>query len=150
MRICFLGHRNFQASREMENKLISIIEEYTDGCDHEFFFGGYGAFDDFAFRCAKKTRSVNRARMIYVTPYITESYLKNQMEYHQNKYDEIIYPEIENTPLRFAISTRNKWMAKESDVVICYINHAFGGAYDAVKYAKSKEKVIINIGNLKI
>ena len=51
----------------------------------------------------------------------------------------IIYPELDNVPLRFAISKRNKWMVEQADIVIAYITHTYGGAYATYRHAK-KEK----------
>ena len=148
MRICFFGHADYNYPLETKEALTHILRDYVDRFDCEFLFGGYGRFDDLAYRCVKELCSPNRIRAVFVTPYITESYLKNQLEYHKNKYDEVIYPEIENVSLKFAISARNKWMVEQSDVVITYVNQGFGGAYSALKYAKSKRKFVINLGTL--
>ena len=67
----------------------------------------------------------------------------------QNKYDNLtntIYPEgLETVPKRFAISWRNKWMIQESDVVVTYITHSWGGAAQFADLAKRKKKRVINI-----
>ena len=146
MRICFFGHADYNYSLETKDSLTLILKDYTEKFDCEFLFGGYGRFDDLAYRCVKELCSQNRISAVFVTPYITESYLKNQLEYHKNKYDEVIYPEIENTPLKFAITARNKWMVEQSDLVITYVNKNYGGAYSALKYARNKGKTIINLG----
>ena len=147
MRICFFGHADFTGSEELEYRLISIIHKYTDTEDCEFLFGGYGRFDDFAFYCVSKLVSPFAIRKTFVTPYITESYQKNQLEYRKYKYDLVIYPEIENVPYKFAISARNKWIVEHSDIVICYVNHRYGGAYSIYSYAK-KKKQTFNLGIL--
>ncbi len=38
-------------------------------------------------------------------------------------------------------------MVKNSDAIIVYITHQWGGAYQAYKYAKSLNKVIFNIAD---
>ena len=63
-------------------------------------------------------------------------------------YDAIVYPEIEDKPLKFAISYRNKWMAEQADLVIAYVNHNSGGAWQTYQHAKRKKKTIINLGKL--
>ena len=60
-------------------------------------------------------------------------------------YDASIYPPIENTPPRFAISKRNEWMMTNADLIIVYVNHNYGGAYQSLQVAKRKKKEIINI-----
>ena len=48
------------------------------------------------------------------------------------------------TAVSAAIKARNRWMVDNSDLIICYIIRNYGGAADAVKYARHKEKRIIN------
>jgi uncharacterized phage-like protein YoqJ len=115
----------------------------------EIYLGGYGGFDSFAYTCCKKYQSTHRNITIwFITPYITESYQKNRLEHYSRMYDGIIYPEIENKPLKFAITYRNRWMVEKSDYVIAYVDHAFGGAYKTYRYAKTKGKRIINLASL--
>ena len=143
MRICFFGHRDFSVTDELKERLMQVLKEnITEDC--EFFFGGYGVFDNLAYKCVSELALPYRIKKTFITPYITENYLKNHVEYHRYKYDDIVYPDIESTPYRFAISARNRWMVAESDVIICYINHAYGGAYQAVKNGRGKKT--INIG----
>ena len=78
---------------------------------------------------------------IFVTPYITLQYRKNHLDFIKGNYDLIIYPEIEGKPLKYAITYRNRWMVERSDALICGIDHSWGGAYKAYKYAKKQEKV---------
>ena len=44
-----------------------------------------------------------------------------------------------------AIQVRNREIIDRSDMVICYITHKSGGAYQSVQYAEKLEKRIINI-----
>ena len=84
--------------------------------------------------------------MVYVTPYISlpEQAKIKEMQ-RSDMYDTSIYPPIENIPPRFAISSRNKWMATNADLIIAYVNHDFGGAYKSLQVAKRIKKRIINI-----
>ncbi|MBQ3489992.1 MAG: hypothetical protein IJA86_05345 [Clostridia bacterium] len=59
--------------------------------------------------------------------------------------DTSIYPPIEQVPPRFAISKRNEWMMANADLIIAYVNHEYGGAYQSLRVAKRKKKKIINI-----
>ena len=52
---------------------------------------------------------------------------------------------IESVPKRFAISFSNNYMVNESDTVVCYITHDWGGAAQFVEKANKKGKVIINL-----
>lgn len=59
---------------------------------------------------------------------------------------ETMYPEgLETAPKRFAISKRNDWMLSQSDFVICYVWHHFGGASQFVEKAKRQNKTVISI-----
>ena len=60
-------------------------------------------------------------------------------------YDSSIYPPIEKVPPKFAISKRNEWMITNSDLIIAYVNHNYGGAYKTLEIAKRRKKKIINI-----
>ena len=147
MVITFFGHSDFRASNEHKEKIMQVILKFVPSEEICFYLGGYGAFDEFAYNCCRefKTRRPE-SKLIFVTPYITEHYQKNHLRCLKEKYDGIVYPEIENVPLRYAISARNKWMVEKSDLVIAYVNHSWGGAFSACRVAKAKGKKIINIG----
>lgn len=63
-------------------------------------------------------------------------------------YDSIVYPQIEDKPLRFAISYRNRWMVKGADLVVAYVNHKWGGAYKTYAYAIKLGKMIFNLAEI--
>ena len=69
--------------------------------------------------------------------------IKNWMELRI--YVSFIYPPLEKVPLKFAINKRNEWMIDQSDFVIAYVEHSFGGAYQSLKYAYRKGKRIVNL-----
>ena len=41
-------------------------------------------------------------------------------------------------------------MIEKADLIIFYVNAAWGGAYQALKYAKQKNKNFVNYGKLQI
>lgn len=62
---------------------------------------------------------------------------------------ETLYPDgLEKVPKRFAIDWRNKWMVQQSDYVISYVCHSFGGAAKYMELAKRKKKIVYNLANL--
>ncbi len=141
MIVTFCGHKNLPVfSEELIKKAVFAEAEklVLEGAD-TFFLGGYGEFDTV---CAVAVRELKRKyshiRSVLVIPYINR-------DYNKYLYDESLYPPIENVPLRFAISHRNKYMVKKADVVISYVTHNYGGAYTSLKYAKSQKKRIIEI-----
>ena len=61
-------------------------------------------------------------------------------------YKNTLLPEgIEAVHPRFAISWRNKWMIKQSDYVVTYITHSWGGAAQFAKLAEKQKKTVINL-----
>lgn len=146
MIVTFFGHADFCDGGKYEEKVLRILESEIGEREAEIYLGGYGFFDSFAFDCAKKYKGKNpKVQLTFVTPYLTESYQKNHLQYKQKIYDKIVYPEIENVPLKYAISYRNKYMVEKADVVIAYVNKSWGGAYMAYKYAKRRKKKIFNL-----
>ena len=148
MIVTFCGHSSFQACQVDENKVLDILEENVGCAPVEFYLGGYGNFDSFAYSCCKKFKEAHpQATLVFVTPYITEEYQKNHLSYLKMDYDCIIYPAIEDKPLRFAIAYRNKHMAESADLVIAYVKHSSGGAYKMLKHAQRLKRKIINLAN---
>ena len=147
--ITFCGHANFHKAQEYEQQLIDILERETRDCTAEMYLGGYGNFDEFAYQCCLSLKHThNNISLIFVTPYITESYQRNQLIQYAEKYDCILYPEIEDKPLKYAINYRNRYMVDKADLVIAFVDHTWGGAYQTYQYATRKKKRILNIGKL--
>ena len=149
MIITFCGHADFDKNREYEEKLLDFIEEKVGNEAVEFYLGGYGAFDRFAYDCCNKyKRSHPNVSLVLVTPYMTVEYQQNHLEYEKARYDAIIYPDIEDKPPRFAISYRNKYMVEAADCVVAYVCRRFGGAFATYQHAKRKGKEIFNLAEL--
>ena len=146
MTVSFFGHSQIRFIGDYEEKLFKLLEKEVGNNSVDFYLGGYGDFDTFAYSCCKKYKAIHQnATLIFVTPYITDEYQRNHLRYYKDLYDAIVYPEIEKVPLRFCISVRNKWMVERSDIVIFGITRNFGGAYKSYVYAKQKKKRIFNI-----
>ena len=146
MIVTFFGHSNFHKTAEYEKKILEFLENNVGDEPTEAYLGGYGDFDDLAYECCKKYKSSHsNFSLIFITPYITEEYQKNRLEYIKEKYDGIIYPEIEDKPLKFAITYRNQWMISKADYVIFGILCKCGGAYQAYEYAKRMRKTFYNV-----
>ena len=63
--------------------------------------------------------------------------------------EHAILPEgIETVPRRFAINYRNKWMLTKSDIVVTYVTHPFGGAWEFKKMAEKQRKDHIDLSYL--
>ena len=146
MIVTFCGHSQYTETGEDEQKILSLLTEIIGDHHAELYLGGYGSFDSFARTCGKKYQETHpNTRLIFVTPYITIDYQKNHLDYNKDLYDEILYPNLEDKPLKFAISYRNKWMVEQADYVIAYITHDWGGAYQTYRHAQRKKKPLFNI-----
>ena len=146
MIVTFCGHAQFPRLKEYEQKILAFLTEKVGDTPADMYLGDYGGFDDFAYECCKKYKESHpNISLIFITPYMTVEYQRNHLEIQKKRYDEIIYPEIEDKPLRFAIIYRNRWMVEKADYVICGISYDWGGAYKTYQYAKRKQKMIFNI-----
>lgn len=146
MIITFCGHAHFHKTKEYEQKILSFLAEKVGDNSVDMYLGGYGDFDTFAYECCKKYKKTHpNVSLVFITPYITVEYQRNHLEKQKQFYDEIIYPEIEDKPLKFAIIYRNRWMVEKADCVVCGIMRNRGGAYETYQYARRKKKMIFNV-----
>lgn len=137
MKISFAGHSMISINSGVkeivkEQIRVNIKNEETITC----YLGGYGEFDAICASACKELREeYNNIEIIYVTPYMNFSAQEIQC---CDLYDAIIYPPIENVPLRFAISKRNEWMMINADIIIAFVNRDYGGAYKSLQIAKRR------------
>ena len=144
MVITFFGHSDFRECDNEKEKLYNIICEIVQGKSVDFYLGNYGNFDDLAYECAKRYKEkYKNSKLIFVTPYIYQGY--RRLIDAKNSFDEIIFPELEKTPLVYAIGKRNEWMIGKADFVVFYVNRSWGGAAKALRYATKRKKKIINL-----
>ncbi len=95
----------------------------------------------------------NLKRLTFDYPYIRYAVVLAYMPDEKNKqdsqsYSDTIYPDgLEDTPLKYAIAKRNRWMINRSDYVVTYIIHPQGGAAQFKELAEKKGKYVINLVN---
>lgn len=140
---CGFGHRTLLANIE-DSLLSTVLKAVEDGCEI-FYTGAMGDFDALFSASVRKAKArLPHIKLICVKPYFSNDVNTNK-EYYAELYDDIIIPpEIIGIHYKAAIKARNRWMVDNSDLIICYIIRNYGGAADAVKYARHKEKRIIN------
>lgn len=108
-----------------------------------FMVGNQGGFDSMVLKALRELKKQY--------PHVCYNVVLAHMPSERREYElydptETFLPEgIETVPKRFAISWRNKWMVRESDVVVCYITHSWGGAAQFVEYAERQGKEVINL-----
>lgn len=70
--------------------------------------------------------------------YVVLAYLPNE----RSDYPTLFPEGIETVSKRFAIDFHNRFMVRESDIVVTYVNHDFGGAAKLVDTARKMGKSI--------
>ena len=146
-RVAFFGHRRIYNIREIEEKLVPILNELILTKEYvEFYIGRNGEFDEFAASVIKRVqKQLDRDNNVMI---LTLPYTVKDIEYYADYYDEIVIPDaIGKAHPKAAITLRNRWMVDTADLVISYIEREEGGAYSAVKYAKKLNKKVVNIGS---
>ena len=140
--ICaFFGHKDTPKEIEptLRSTLIDLIENKNINV---FYVGNNGSFDIMVQR---------QLEDLYHTYPITYSVVLAYLPTEKNKYDDLthtIYPEgLETVPKRFAISWRNKWMIQQSDIVVTYVTHNFGGAAKFKTLAEKSGRAIYSISS---
>ena len=114
MIITFCGHAQFRATEQCERKLLTFLETHVGDSPAQMYLGGYGEFDSFVLRCCRKYRETHpQIKLVLVSPYLSDSYQRNHLCDSESRYDEILYPAIEDKPLRFAIVYRNQYMVQQ-------------------------------------
>ncbi len=139
MSVCtFFGHRDCPSSikPKLKQALVHLIE--TQSVD-TFYVGTHGAFD-------AMVRS-SLAELMQDYPHICCTVV---LAYLPTKKSDFSFPTllpegIETTPKRFAISFRNKWMLRQSQFVITYITHDWGGAAQFAVLAEKQKKTVLNL-----
>ena len=106
-----------------------------------FYVGHQGQFDAYVHGELKKLKQeyphINYAVVLAYMP-------GKKTEY--DDYPDTILPEgIESVHPHYAISWRNNWMLRNSDYVVTYITHTWGGAAQYTKKASKQGKIIVNI-----
>ena len=138
----FFGHRDCPSSikSKLRKVLIDLIESHAVDM---FYVGQQGAFDSMV-------RSVLK-ELVSLYPHINYAVVLERMppkrdEFNTRDYSDTMLPEgIEKVHPRFAISWRNKWMIKQSDYVVTYITHSWGGAAQFAELAEKQKKTMINV-----
>lgn len=139
----FFGHRDCPST--VLPKLNTVLEDLIIRCSiNRFLVGNQGKFDNYV--------RITLVKLKQVYPHISYFVVLAYTPQKQNDFNDIVYSNtiipdgIEAVPRRFAISWRNKWMIEQSEYVITYITHSFGGAAQFALLAERKNKVCINIG----
>ena len=107
-----------------------------------FYFGNQGKFDFYV----KEVLTELKFEFPHIKTYLVLAYLPNKKtDISLLKIDSIFPEGIETVPKQFAISWRNKWMINNSQYVITYITHSWGGAAKFKELAEKKNKNVVEL-----
>lgn len=141
--ICtFFGHKN--ANGKINSKLRKTIIDLIENKNVDtFYVGNQGEFD-FLVR-----ENLEQLCSIYpqIKYFIVLAYLPKLNDFSNETYhSRTIYPDgLENTPPKFAIVKRNRWMIDKSDYVVTHVEHNLSNASQFKELSKRKGKIVINI-----
>ena len=149
--VSFFGHRQLENYFETERELERIITDLISQKEYvEFLVGRNGEFDQMVASTVRSVRrnfdSSNNA-LVLVLPYMTAEFRDNEDSFH-DYYDEIeVCPASDGAHFKAAMQIRNKDMVDRSDLVVFCVDHASGGAWQTLKYAKKNGAEYINVSN---
>lgn len=141
---CGFGHR--EVFENISEKIYSAVKDAAEqGCEI-FYTGGMGKFDElFSSEVRALKREYPNIKLVCVKPYMTKE-INTYGNYLYTLYDDIIIPtELAEVHYKSIICKRNRLIVDWSDIIIAYIKREYGGAYEAIKYAKKQQKAIFEI-----
>lgn len=147
--VAFFGHRYIDNPLKVEELLEEQIRKLINEKEYvDFLVGRNGEFDQCVsstvLRVRKNVRDDNSA-LVLMLPYPTAEYLNNEEYFHDYYTDvEISYSATIAHP-KSAIQIRNREMVDRADLIICYIEHEKGGAWQTVQYAMEQCKKVLNL-----
>ena len=113
---------------------------------NSFLVGNQGGFDSIVLYALRMLKE----KYPHIPYNVVLAYMPGaKEEWHTHELLETLHPEgLESVHPRYAISWRNKWMIRESDVAVTYITHSWGGAAQFAELAEKKMKRVINIASM--
>ena len=139
MTVTFFGHKDTPKEIEptLRTTLVDLIENHGAT---EFYVGNNGNFDTMV------RRQLEELSQVYPITYsVVLAYLPTKTSEYDDFTTTLLPEGIETTPKRFAISYRNKWMIEQADIVVTYVTHTYGGAWQFKAMAERQGKTVIEI-----
>lgn len=144
MIVTFCGHRNVANKHDIQEWLYATTKNLILGGAKAFYLGGYGEFDILA----KSVLTEQKKFYSYINIVLILPYLNSSID--DAGYCYTLYPPIETVPKRFAILKRNEWIVEQSEIVVAYVTHGWGGAAKTLEFAQRKKKQIILYPNKEV
>lgn len=137
---CFFGHKD--TPEDVKPALCAAIEELITQCGvSTFYVGNQGAFDAYV-RSALRQFSGKYPHIRYA---VVLAYMPGKQNEYDDFSDTMLSEGIEEVHPRYALDWRNRWMLRESQYIVCYIHHRWGGAAKYVQMALRQGKTVINL-----
>ena len=144
MAVCtFFGHRD--CPETIKPKLREVLVELITNHDVDTFYVGHqGQFDAIVRSMLQELiKEYPQTHYAVVLAYMPG--MKNEYD----DYSDTMLPEgIESVHPHYAISWRNNWMLRQSDYVVTYITHSWGGAARYARKALIAQKQVIILGTM--
>ena len=136
----FFGHRDCPdcLKQSIRAVIIDLITSY--GVDM-FYVGHQGGFD----RLVQGVLRENTREYPQVHYAVVLAYMPSEHSVLGDTSDTMLPEGIELVHPRYAISWRNNWMLRNSDFVVAYEAHSWGGAAQYVQKASRSGKTVINL-----
>ena len=142
------GHRTIETTSELENRLYLIFEDLIkNGCKN-FYFGGFGMFDELCHKIISNLKEKNNhIKRIFCLSDPRHLRLNKRPKYLRvEDYEDFIYLELDFDWWYKRIYYRNCAIIDKSDIVVFYVEKKENsGAYKTYKYAVKKKKNFINL-----
>ena len=137
----FIGHRD--APSNVKQLLNVAIDALIERSVKKFYVGNNGNFDLYAQQVLEERKSQDESLNYGVLlSFPWEKALSGKQE-------RTLYPEgLEKVPFRFAISKRNDFLLKNSDIMIVYLKDSFSNSYKWAEKARKTGKKIINLADI--
>ena len=136
----FFGHRDCPETikPKLREVLIDLITKHNVDM---FYVGNQGQFDAYVRGELTKLKQ----EYLQINYAVVLAYMPGKKAEYDDYSDTMLPEGIESVHPHYAISWRNNWMLRESDYVVTYITHSWGGAYQYVRKAVRTKKKVINL-----
>ena len=134
----FFGHRDCPETvrPKLRSSLKDLITEHNVDM---FYVGSQGHFDALVRAELRKLQK----EYPHIHYAVVLAYMPQQGA--EGCSDTMLPEGIESVHPRYAISWRNNWMLQQSDYVVVYVTHPWGGAARYLQKAQKSKKYIYNL-----
>lgn len=138
----FFGHKDTPESVKAD--LYAAIETLiVEHGVETFYVGNQGHFDFYTRAALRQLQQKYPIRYAVVLVYMPGE--KTEYDVYGDNDDTMLPEGIEEVHPKYAISWRNDWLLRQSNFVIAYIHHNWGGAARYVQKAYRQGKTVINL-----